>query len=347
MITLILSIVGWTELARAVRGKILQLRVEDFVMAASIAGAKEFTIIVRHLLPGFMSYLIVHLTLAVPYMILGETTLSFLGIGLRPPVVSWGVMLQQAQNIRTVALNEWLLIPALFVGVHGAVLQRRRRRPARRRRPSPTPTPLDTCEIRHYDMRRLRAVGVRRSCGISSRRDIVNTNKRLFLASLVTAALLITGTAWAGGQEDGGGGAAATITVASGTYNQAPMLAAMVASGELPPVDERLPVEPMVLEVAEIGNYGGTFFVFATNNSPWNDLTEEPSRGPTLLRMGLEGKIGPDVAKGYLLAPDNMSFTLFLLRNYRVSAMTTPAPGRWEAPEGGPELVGRRAVHGA
>ncbi len=115
MITLILSIVGWTELARVVRGKILQLRVEDFVMAASIAGAKEYTIIVRHLLPGFMSYLIVHLTLAIPYMILGETTLSFLGIGLRPPVVSWGVMLQQAQNIRTVALNEWLLIPALFV----------------------------------------------------------------------------------------------------------------------------------------------------------------------------------------------------------------------------------------
>ena len=115
MITLILSIVGWTELARVVRGKILQLRVEDFVMAASIAGAKEFTIITRHLLPGFMSYLIVHLTLAVPYMILGETTLSFLGIGLRPPVVSWGVMLQQAQNIRTVALNEWLLLPALFV----------------------------------------------------------------------------------------------------------------------------------------------------------------------------------------------------------------------------------------
>ena len=147
----------------------------------------------------------------------------------------------------------------------------------------------------------------------------MNTKTRLFLASLVTAALLITGTAWAGGQEDGGGGAAATATVASGTYNEAPMLTAMVASGELPPVDERLPVEPMVLEVAEIGNYGGTFFVFATNNSPWNDLTEEPSRGPTLLRMGLEGKIGPDVAKGYLLAPDNMSFTLFLREGLRWS----------------------------
>ena len=135
--------------------------------------------------------------------------------------------------------------------------------------------------------------------------------KRLFLASLVTAALLITGTAWAGGQEEGGG-VTATATVASGTYNEAPMLAKMVSSGELPPVDDRLPVEPMVLEVAEIGNYGGTFFVFATNNSPWNDLTEEPSRGPTLLRMGVDGKIGPDVAKDYLLAPDNMSLTLFL-----------------------------------
>ena len=115
MITVILSVVGWTELARVVRGKILQLRVEDYVMAAAIAGAREGTIITRHLLPGFTSYLIVSMTLAVPGMILGETALSFIGIGLRPPVVSWGVMLQQAQNIRTVALHPWLLIPALYV----------------------------------------------------------------------------------------------------------------------------------------------------------------------------------------------------------------------------------------
>jgi len=115
MITVILSIVGWTGLARVVRGKLLQLRVEDYVMAAKVAGSREFRIIVRHLLPGFMSYLIVHLTLAIPGMILGETALSFIGIGLRPPVVSWGVLLQQAQNIRTVALNPWLLIPAVFV----------------------------------------------------------------------------------------------------------------------------------------------------------------------------------------------------------------------------------------
>ena len=115
MITVILSFVGWTELARVVRGKILQLRVEDYVMAASIAGARERSIISRHLLPGFTSYLIVSVTLAVPGMILGETALSFIGIGLRPPVVSWGVMLQQAQNVRTVALHPWLLIPALFV----------------------------------------------------------------------------------------------------------------------------------------------------------------------------------------------------------------------------------------
>ena len=115
MITVILSIVGWTGLARVVRGKLLQLRVEDYVMAAKIAGSRELRIIARHLLPGFMSYLIVHLTLAIPGMILGETALSFIGIGLRPPVVSWGVLLQQAQNIRTVALNPWLLIPAIFV----------------------------------------------------------------------------------------------------------------------------------------------------------------------------------------------------------------------------------------
>lgn len=117
MITVILSIVGWTGLARVVRGKLLQLRVEDYVLAAKVAGCGELRIIVRHLLPGFMSYLIVHLTLAVPGMILGETALSFIGIGLRPPVVSWGVLLQQAQNIRTVALNPWLLIPAMFVVV--------------------------------------------------------------------------------------------------------------------------------------------------------------------------------------------------------------------------------------
>ena len=115
MITIILSIVGWTGLARVVRGKLLQLRVEDYVLAAKIAGATELDTIVRHLLPGFMSFLIVHLTLAVPGMILGETALSFLGIGLRAPVVSWGVLLQQAQNIRSVSLTPWLLIPALFV----------------------------------------------------------------------------------------------------------------------------------------------------------------------------------------------------------------------------------------
>ena len=117
MITIILSVVGWTGLARVVRGKLLQLRVEDYVLAAKIAGATEMTTIVRHLLPGFMSYLVVHLTLAVPAMILGETALSFIGFGLRPPVVSWGVLLQQAQNVRTLAVSPWLLIPAAFVVV--------------------------------------------------------------------------------------------------------------------------------------------------------------------------------------------------------------------------------------
>ena len=115
MITVILSIVGWTGLARVVRGKLLQLREEDFVMAAKISGASDMQIIVRHLLPGFLSYLIVSLTLAIPFMILGETALSFIGVGLRAPVVSWGVQLQNAQNVRTLALNPWLLIPAVFV----------------------------------------------------------------------------------------------------------------------------------------------------------------------------------------------------------------------------------------
>jgi len=114
-ITIILSIVGWCGLARVVRGKFLELREEDFTMAAKIAGATDGRIITRHLLPSFLSYLIVNLTLAIPNMILGETSLSFLGLGLRPPVVSWGVLLKEAQNVRTVALHPWLLIPGLFV----------------------------------------------------------------------------------------------------------------------------------------------------------------------------------------------------------------------------------------
>lgn len=114
-ITVILSIIGWTGLARTVRGKLLQLRAEDYALAAKIAGASEMRIITKHLLPGFMSYLIVSLTLAVPGMILGETALSFLGIGLRAPVVSWGVMLQQAQNVRTVVVTSWMMLPAVAV----------------------------------------------------------------------------------------------------------------------------------------------------------------------------------------------------------------------------------------
>ena len=116
-ITIILSILGWTGLARVVRGKLLELRSGDFVVAARLSGASAGAVIRRHLLPSFLSYLIVHLTLAVPNMILGETALSFIGLGLKPPVVSWGVLLTSAQNFRTVALSPWLLIPVLFVVV--------------------------------------------------------------------------------------------------------------------------------------------------------------------------------------------------------------------------------------
>ena len=114
-IVVILSIVGWAGLARVVRGKLISVREEDFVRAAVIAGARDGAVIRRHLLPAFLSYLIVNVTLSIPGMILGETALSFLGLGLRPPVVSWGVLLQDAQNVRAVAQNPWLLIPALFV----------------------------------------------------------------------------------------------------------------------------------------------------------------------------------------------------------------------------------------
>ena len=114
-ITVILSLVGWTGLARVVRGKILALREEDYTRAAIVAGCGDMRIIGRHLLPGFLSYLIVSVTLSIPGMILAETSLSFLGLGLRPPITSWGVLLKEAQNVRTVVLNPWLMIPVLFV----------------------------------------------------------------------------------------------------------------------------------------------------------------------------------------------------------------------------------------
>ena len=114
-ITLILAIQRWTWLARPVRGKLISLREEDFVMAAQVAAAKNSAIIRRHLIPGFTSYLITHLTLAVPGMIIGETALSFLGLGIRPPAVSWGTLLQDAQSISVLGLQPWLMIPAAFV----------------------------------------------------------------------------------------------------------------------------------------------------------------------------------------------------------------------------------------
>ena len=114
-ITIVLATVGWTTLARTVRGKFLELREADFVMAAKISNMSDFQIIVKHLLPSFASYLIVILTLSIPGMILGETALSFLEIGIRPPAVSWGVLLQDAQNIRSLALHPWLFIPAIYV----------------------------------------------------------------------------------------------------------------------------------------------------------------------------------------------------------------------------------------
>lgn len=114
-IVVILSLFGWTGLARVVRSKFLSLREEDYVMAARLAGASEMRIMFRHMLPGFMSHIIAQLTLAIPGMIIGETSLSFLGLGLRPPAISWGVLLQAAQNIQTIALHPWLMIPALAV----------------------------------------------------------------------------------------------------------------------------------------------------------------------------------------------------------------------------------------
>ena len=120
LITIILSFIGWTGLAREVRGKFLSLKTEDFVIAARLDGASELRIIMRHMVPSYLSHIIASVTLSIPAMILSETSLSFLGVGLRPPVVSWGVLLQEAQNVRSVATAPWLLLPG--VGVILAVL---------------------------------------------------------------------------------------------------------------------------------------------------------------------------------------------------------------------------------
>jgi len=114
-ITLVLSLLGWAALARVVRGKILALREEDYATAARLLGASHARILFRHLLPGFTSHIIVVLTMSVPAMILGETSLSFLGLGLRAPVVSWGVLLQDCLNIELTAQHPWLLMPVVLV----------------------------------------------------------------------------------------------------------------------------------------------------------------------------------------------------------------------------------------
>jgi len=114
-ITVILSLVGWTTLGREVRGRFLALREEDFVLAARLAGCGRMRIILRHMVPTFLSHIIATSSLAIPVMIINETSLSFLGLGIRPPAISWGVLLQEAQNIQTLALAPWLLIPGLVV----------------------------------------------------------------------------------------------------------------------------------------------------------------------------------------------------------------------------------------
>jgi peptide/nickel transport system permease protein len=114
-ITIIISLLGWTELARVVRGRFLSLREEDFVMAARLAGCSRMRIILRHMVPSFLSHIIAATTLALPAMIISETSLSFLGLGLRPPAISWGVLLQDAQNIQSLAISPWLLIPVIPV----------------------------------------------------------------------------------------------------------------------------------------------------------------------------------------------------------------------------------------
>lgn len=116
-IVVILSLLGWTGLARVVRGKFMSVKTEDYVTAAKLDGVSDRRIVLRYLLPSFYSYIIASLTLSIPYMIIGETSLSFIGLGLQAPAISWGVLLKEAQAIRVMANAPWLLIPGIFVVV--------------------------------------------------------------------------------------------------------------------------------------------------------------------------------------------------------------------------------------
>ena len=114
-VVIIISLFGWTTLARVVRGKFISLREEDFIMAAKVSGSNQLQIILRHMIPNFIGYILVNITITIPMMILGETTLSFLGLGLRSPTISWGVLLRNAQGLQSISLYPWLLIPGAFV----------------------------------------------------------------------------------------------------------------------------------------------------------------------------------------------------------------------------------------
>jgi peptide/nickel transport system permease protein len=116
-ITIILSLMGWTGMARVVRGRILSLREEDYAMAARLLGAGHGRVIFRHLVPGLTSHIIVSLTMTIPRMILGETSLSFLGLGLKPPTISWGVMLQDCMSMQVVRHYPWLLLPVVLISL--------------------------------------------------------------------------------------------------------------------------------------------------------------------------------------------------------------------------------------
>lgn len=114
-ITIILALSNWTGLARIVRGKLISIRGEDYITAAVLSGVSDKKIILRHMLPSFSSYLIVNITMSIPGMILGETSLSYLGLGLQSPTISWGVLLNEAQSIKVIALNPWIMLPGIFV----------------------------------------------------------------------------------------------------------------------------------------------------------------------------------------------------------------------------------------
>ena len=333
-ITIVLSLLGWTGLARQVRGKILALREEDYVTAARLMGARHGRILFRHLVPGFTSHIIVSLTLAVPAMILGETALSFLGLGLRPPIVSWGVLLQDCMSMQTVGSYPWLLMPVMPIVI--TVLAYNFLGDGLRDAADPYATPLTgNYSIKpaarpRYIFRLATkipgaAFGLLLCCyfgGLLFRGDLrapipVHTPEELAAYAAARDVSFDPDKPLTVHREvDYSEGPEA----AWWPKGQSPVLDRPVAEGKLPPVHVRTGPEPAVLAgVDGTGTYGGTWYRVA-NSIRDVRLIGGRMAGSTLLRWSPLGyPVLPHAAKAFEQSADGREFTIYLRRGMRWS----------------------------